>query len=968
MNESVDSDKIGDLSSWSVTEESTPHIIGGSRGSTGSASFTGEVEEDSSFLINDSIVLHSESLGDVTGRVTSATVNDISVTGNSGTLLGGLNVERNAPPISFGVRYNQLPIGSSSSVMTFDRTTNVLHAGPPAGSPNIFGAYDENRNLLYTWLSYGTTAGTIATSGLIDMAIDNAGNFYVLDGANVSKFNSARVYQTRWAVTGGKAITAAANGSIYVVRYATSAGPVVNIYTNTGTLTGSWTISSNSIVSSLDEYSVVSDSMSNVYVAGREYSLSGIFKFNAAGLFIARIAQYPLGITNSILRAVDMSIDADDRIFVLASAAGSSELFCFDTEGNVINYLEADATYLPPDGSNGPMNFFRSIEAATDGYFFLAPQNSASPASAQVYTGIYPRLSMAIQVYLNLVFPGIEYVYGASSDPEIILPGWNTDVWTKLNDLCAAYNIEIASVNSQIVVRDVGSITKEFSDTSASSVPTVTVGNGSARNVKITAQNPVTATEGYSSVTNLVNNPALAVDATGWSGYAGAGTTTPVVTQGRSTLNPPPYGAASYRMQWTAGTTSFAPNAYIRYRMDVPLSNTVNVTFSSFVRSSRSTVLMLRVTYYDAANVSLGVASSQTFLVAANIWTRMWTDVPFLTPAAGIIAYATLEVTPVRGVTGFAEYTVGDTLQAGGMMFTVTPDSNIPPYFDGNSANSVWNGAPNASSSTRSVGELFEIYNAETDDNKIFSVEAAQTVVVSVPTNSYPTYIRQPVAVNGFPVAVGQYTVSGKDNLPVIASQWRAYGGSVTISADQDSPGTLTVTLVGPTTAIPGVPGPYRLVVSDGANDYAQLRVSGSGVRTFPEDIQMSTAADPEIVTQEQAPDVNNFAIKDLAMAYDRGIWAADYAGGPTVSITFSVPIEEIDGFGLTAGAVFYMAKTKFRIDSVSISKDNASISATRRITAGEVVALWAGKTAGDAVTFWAGHPAEDRIIKPLSI
>lgn len=70
-------------------------------------------------------------------------------------------------------------------------------------------------------------------------------------------------------------------------------------------------------------------------------------------------------------------------------------------------------------------------------------------------------LSFAIESYIEAcdeTMGGLTFSYTAASDPTVNFPAWSGNVWAKLKELCVCYGLEIAVVGTEIVVRDLGSL------------------------------------------------------------------------------------------------------------------------------------------------------------------------------------------------------------------------------------------------------------------------------------------------------------------------------------------------------------------------------------------------------------------------------------------------------------------------------------------------------------------------------
>lgn len=261
------------------------------------------------------------------------------------------------------------------------------------------------------------------------------------------------------------------------------------------------------------------------------------------------------------------------------------------------------------------------------------------------------------------------------------------------------------------------------------------------------------------------------------------------------------------------------------------------------------------------------------------------------------------------------------------------------------------------------------VYDATKDgQGRTFEVNVRETKIEPIQTPNFPVAIQQPQRVSTFPLQPGQYYMIGSDNLPVAANQFESYGGSVSVAISTTVPGGIDVTLIGPAIEIPGVPGPYRLAISDGQNTYPAFSILGTGVLTNPQKVRMSTGANWSVVTNEvNSSALANPFIATRAQAWDRGRWAAVAAAGPNAQITFSVSFEDSNGFGLTAGSLFPAYDAIWRVQSVSFGVANVSVTATPHTTFGDAEPLWEGRTIGDYKAAWFGKKIKDSKIRPLA-
>ena len=269
-----------------------------------------------------------------------------------------------------------------------------------------------------------------------------------------------------------------------------------------------------------------------------------------------------------------------------------------------------------------------------------------------------------------------------------------------------------------------------------------------------------------------------------------------------------------------------------------------------------------------------------------------------------------------------------------------------------------------------------EIYNARNDDNRIVTVKANETVTTTVSTSSNAFIVNKPTRVSTIPaggtMAPGTYAVSSS-TVVIPNNLWEIYGGSINIEVSEDDPSALDITLVGPTTLnnIFGesgalYPGPYKLAFTADGTDYASLSVTGSGVLYEENVLQLQTGADPDKVSQEIARTVTNPFIDSLERAYDRGVWAANIASGPTVTLSGTIAVSELQSFGFAAGSLISYRDSIYRVTDVNIGNLAVSFNATRHVTVEDFDTLWAGKTVGTHDLMWLSYDTSDQNIAPL--
>lgn len=258
-----------------------------------------------------------------------------------------------------------------------------------------------------------------------------------------------------------------------------------------------------------------------------------------------------------------------------------------------------------------------------------------------------------------------------------------------------------------------------------------------------------------------------------------------------------------------------------------------------------------------------------------------------------------------------------------------------------------------------------EVYNARSDNNRILSVNVAETTTTTIQTKTYLTSIQQPTRVFTPTPQLGTYHVIDSTGLPIVARQWEDNGGSLVVEINLDNPGAIDVTLFGPSVEIPSTSAPYSLAISDGVNQYASLSIFGSGVISNPKVLKLLTGVDPSKITQEIAFTITNPFINTLEQAFDSGAWASLDGSGPRIDLSLTVPTSDISGLGLVAGSIINFQNCNYRIMSASIGRTSTTLECVRHVTVGSFDAVWAGDNVGDHDLTWLGYQCVDQDILP---
>jgi len=187
---------------------------------------------------------------------------------------------------------------------------------------------------------------------------------------------------------------------------------------------------------------------------------------------------------------------------------------------------------------------------------------------------------------------------------------------------------------------------------------------------------------GVGAVTNLAINPSAATNATYWSNNIG-GTT---LTRDSLTTRPGSLSSGSIETTFSVGSTASTQLWDGTTTPEVPVTPGDIITISAWVKSSvTGRILQIGDRWRDSSNVQLSVSNGPNITTSTS-----WTQVSFTaqTPVG----------TAFDHISFYFAGTSGDSWWLDDVM--VTKGSTAYNYGDGNSANWVWNGTPNNSTST----------------------------------------------------------------------------------------------------------------------------------------------------------------------------------------------------------------------------------------------------------------------------
>lgn len=190
------------------------------------------------------------------------------------------------------------------------------------------------------------------------------------------------------------------------------------------------------------------------------------------------------------------------------------------------------------------------------------------------------------------------------------------------------------------------------------------------------------------------------------------------------------------------------------------------------------------------------------------------------------------------------------------------------------------------------------------------SADAGETTERDIPLSASVTSIVQPIMstpanFDPFDMTESRYCIVGDDNIHVTPAQWAAFGGSVSVSINEDTE-SLTVKIVAPSGMyqINGEPmRTFRLGLSADDGVYPALTILGDGVHFTPNSLVLQTNIAPWLTSQEFAPTIDNRFLNNLNDAYRSGTRAVRKYTGRTMSL--SGEVTAINRRGETGGATY---------------------------------------------------------------
>jgi hypothetical protein len=266
----------------------------------------------------------------------------------------------------------------------------------------------------------------------------------------------------------------------------------------------------------------------------------------------------------------------------------------------------------------------------------------------------------------------------------------------------------------------------------------------------------------------------------------------------------------------------------------------------------------------------------------------------------------------------------------------------------------------------------------------IYSVDVGQTTIVNLPVpkgvrflaSPRPWYntkvargviIQQPQYLDGYAEleagTAGRYYITAQDGYLVSPVQWTNYGGRLTVSVVD---GVATMKLTGPSRAIPGVAGPFRIGESSNSSDYAVLRLFGTGVSTKPTDVTLPSGASPRETRVETGSTVTNIAIGNIGEVYNAAAWVAQRTSGPSVTLTARMPMGALGGWAVAPGSLITWEGNVFRVDSVSYASGLGTLTCSKLTRLSDMPGT--NRTLAQYASDYSGLTCHDYAIRPLAL
>jgi hypothetical protein len=503
----------GVMPGWSVMESCTPSMPGDSRGSVGSASFRAHKKSDSRFVADNTVELETSN-GTMLGRISEVSVDglraDVSVAGATQFL----NVDKTMPPV-WGLNENSALFLAYGSGTGQTAAPNDIAVDPVDGSVfvaswgNVDGVdrhrvikFDSAGNFVAEFGSFGTGNGQFG--GAISVAVSPTDqSVWVGDGPNYRIQKFTRTDATTYTYSAKVGAVGAGNGqfgSTEVIHLAVDA--IGNVYAGDR---GNGRVQKFNSSAVYQAQGAVSSGVASPF----EVKVFGSAVYVSDGLVENAVEQA------GHLSIFDSSLVIQSTRTITAPPGTTTGITYFDIDsGGNIWAAWGRATFIVKYGTSGEevarwqslypapatLNDLMAIALSSDdtGYVMFRTVSGiySRPYGADFVTGFDLRpvpLSSAIERYMEacgLSDSGWTLDYQGAVDPEVVIGGWQGNVWANLKELFATYGVEkIEDATTQtIIIRDIGSATTTFTNIEPATTRPVNLTGG--RVVDVVYQQP----------------------------------------------------------------------------------------------------------------------------------------------------------------------------------------------------------------------------------------------------------------------------------------------------------------------------------------------------------------------------------------------------------------------------------------------------------------------------------------------
>lgn len=184
-------------------------------------------------------------------------------------------------------------------------------------------------------------------------------------------------------------------------------------------------------------------------------------------------------------------------------------------------------------------------------------------------------------------------------------------------------------------------------------------------------------------------------------------------------------------------------------------------------------------------------------------------------------------------------------------------------------------------------GTQVEFYPGDGDSSSSITVESGEEVTQVFEVSGSVQSLNQPVVQDfvfnrSYAGTNGVYSITGSDNLPVPAAQWRARGGRLEVQPG-DSPNQIKVFVRG--AEIDDL-APFQISMSAGSgSNYNSLHITGTGVVSLRDTLLFRTGEAVGSSGSEVGTTVDNPFISSRGQAITAALYAAKNFNGPIVTL-----------------------------------------------------------------------------------